>query len=120
MSILDKFNVVKIDIDITVPKAWMDEWVLTRKEWLTKFGIGVKEVIIRPSSKKGYHVWIHLTDYLSYNELEFVKFLCGDDCNRIWFHRQRTGFPSRRFFDLLFSEKLRVLRKEDISNNAAT
>lgn len=104
----DMYSIIKLDIDITVPDTWLKSWIKSRKRLLADLDKNAKEVYVRASVKKGYHIWIHLEKPVTYLEMEFLQFMLGNDYNRIWFHRQRRGFPHRRQFDLLFSEKIQL------------
>ena len=99
------YQVLKLDLDITVKDDWLRYWIYTRVRMLDELGVEVTDTIIRPSSKKGYHVWFHLKTPISYDKIGYLRFLCGDDYTRLWFHQQRKGFKNRKYFDLLFSEK---------------
>jgi len=104
----ERYQVLKIDLDIKVRESWLKYWVYTRVQILNQNGIEVTNVITRKSARRGYHIWFHLRNSITYDQVEYYRFLCGDDTSRIWFHRQRRGFVNRKFFDLLFSEKKRI------------
>jgi hypothetical protein len=115
---LDKYSVLKIDLDLDIRQDWLAKWILSRIRIIEDTGNKVLQVICRYSSRRGFHIWFHLRYGIDYDQKEYLQFMCGDDFSRVWFHRQRRGFKNRRYFDLLFSDKVRLLEKVDESNHA--
>lgn len=102
---LDKYQVVKVDLDIQPPDDWLQEWIETRKNIIFSEGYEVTKVRYTPS-KKGIHFWFHLDAEVNYDTLMKLQFLCGDDHARVWFGLQRRGFTKfRGLFNILFNRK---------------
>ena len=57
-------RLLKIDLDITVDKAWLKHYRRIAKLVLTFFGLKATVIRIVASRRKGYHVSIHLDKFV--------------------------------------------------------
>jgi len=106
------YNIAKVDLDIAPPDDWLKDWIETRKEILSYFGLEAVKIRIA-STKRGLHFWFHLDRGVDFETLMKIQFLLGDDHSRVYFSRQRLGFKRfRDKFNILFSEKIEVNRKD--------
>lgn len=110
-------DVLKIDIDIKVPEDWIEDWVNSRIAILNSYFDSevVHEVIVKPSSKRGYHAWIHIdAGDPPPGEINKLQWLCGDDETRVSINQRRIdrGVPWEDA-NVLFS---RVLRRKEYKN----
>ena len=102
---LDSYQVVKVDLDMTPPEEWLQDWIWTRKQIINTTGLYVTKVRMHPS-RKGLHFWFHLNKPVDYNTEIKLQFLCGDDPHRVYFGIQRRGFTKfRSKFNILFNRK---------------
>jgi len=102
------YNIAKVDLDIAPPDEWLKDWIETRKEILSYFGLEAVKIRIA-STKRGLHFWFHLDRGVDFETLMKLQFLLGDDHSRVYFSRQRLGFKRfRDKFNILFSEKIEV------------
>jgi len=101
----DLTNILKIDIDVKVSREELALWVCTRKLLLKHLGYTCRDVKIT-TSKKGYHVWIHLNEQLTRYEVALVQFLLGDDHARCHFNFMRADLACANKFNILFNYKL--------------
>lgn len=122
---------LKIDIDIDLPRKWLELYIKSRIALLKSIGYTVDKIIYKKSSsKKGYHFWIHLKeDVKDDNELNMLQFLCGDDPVRVKINMIRIKTGHREWnvlFDIVMkkyiSEKCKKCRlrkyfKEMVGNN---
>lgn len=51
--------VFKVDVDLVVPKSWLNLWIKTRKN-LESLGIKVDSININ-ETERGSHAWIHFS-----------------------------------------------------------
>ena len=102
-----KVQVLKIDLDIKPPEDWLNEWLETRRLILFSKGLDVAK-IYRHETERGWHIWIHLSQPISFDEAMKLQFLLGDDHQRVYFTLQRRGFTKfKHLFNILFSKKLK-------------
>lgn len=104
----DKYNVLKVDLDIKPPAEWITEWIETREIILSHFALEVKKVRYVPT-KHGWHFWFHIDLEVNYDSMMMLQFMLGDDHNRCYFGLQRKGFKRfRGLFNLLFDKKRKI------------
>lgn len=98
--------VFKVDVDLVVPKSWLDLWVKTRKAILECLGMKVDKIIVN-ESERGFHAWVHARTKtkLTPTECNFVQWILGDDTGRVRINQRRIylGFDWKKF-NKLFSE----------------
>ncbi|RLE65063.1 MAG: hypothetical protein DRJ47_06105 [Thermoprotei archaeon] len=110
--------VLKIDIDIKVPEEWIDDWIGSRiaiLNWYFDSDEVVQDIVVKPSSKRGYHAWIHLdAGDMPPGEANKLQWLCGDDETRVAINQRRIerGVPWKEA-NVLFS---RVLKRKEYKN----
>ena len=90
--------VLKVDIDIKLPEKWLTHYKLAIGSFFERYTfIKLKDVKIKESSKRGYHIWIHILSSrkLSPEYLNMLQFLCGDDRSRVLINARRIkrGVP---------------------------
>lgn len=116
-------SLIKIDIDVKVPKKWLKEFIETRQLILKKLGYEI-EYITYYKSKHGYHFYFKLKNELkSRKEKVKLQFLLGDDHNRVYFNLLRLKFSeyASAVFDVLFDTfRRRRLRTSDFFTGSFT
>lgn len=92
--------ILKIDVDLTLPKRWLSLWKRTRIVMLEELGFTVTDFIVKPSpSKRGIHAWIHLLSpkRITTQTHNMYQFLCGDDVVRVKINMNRTKYGIRKW-----------------------
>lgn len=94
--------ILKLDVDIKVPKKWIELWKKTRIAILESLGYKVEKIIIHPSSKRGFHGWIYIKEKTTDKETNMLQWLLGDDTTRVFINmlRIKRGFI---YWNKLFS-----------------
>jgi hypothetical protein len=98
-------STLKIDIDVKVAKEELQLWICTRKLLLKHLGYTVNKVRVA-SSRKGYHIWIHVNEELTRYEVALLQFLLGDDHRRCYYNFIRCDLKHANKFNILFNRKL--------------
>lgn len=88
-------TVFKIDLDIKIPKSWMENFIKTRKAIVRSMDFKPIHVIV-DETHRGYHVYVHAkTPKLTPTECNMLQFLLGDDKSRVIINQRRIkrGVP---------------------------
>lgn len=110
-------SVLKIDLDVKMPKRWLKLWEKSRKGLLASIGLRLVNIITKPSSRRGYHVWLHIESdkRLSDRDLNHLQLLCGDDTGRVLIAARRIRRKIKNW-DKLFDHT--IWRREHNCNCA--
>ena len=109
LGVTMKKYVLKVDVDLKLPKKWIELFKKSRKGMLESLGFKVTDIVIHPSSRRGFHAWFHIESKKPLNpkDLAYLQFLCGDDKGRfllnLW--RIKRGISWKRA-NKMFSEVL--------------
>ncbi|MGC8608153.1 MAG: hypothetical protein ACP5L5_11410 [Vulcanisaeta sp.] len=107
----DSYSVIKLDIDFKVPKWWIAERAEIAKFIVEQY-YGIKVNYVNYArSKHGWHMWVVMAKPIDYCLYGRIKFMLGDDINRVKYHFIREDFTLRDKFDLLFNEKRKYQSK---------
>ena len=106
----ERFNILKVDLDLKVPQKLLQKWINTRKWLLKRLGYTVTKVNYC-ETEKGYHFWFHVKEDLTPQEIAELQFLLGDDHNRARYNFWRLQINTFDKFNLLFNYKKRRNRE---------
>ena len=75
---------LKIDVDLKLPKKWLEMFIKSRKVMLEGLGFEVEEIVER-ETERGHHFWIRINSKkkLSDMDINMLQFLCSDDWGRV-------------------------------------
>jgi hypothetical protein len=97
-------SIAKIDVDIRLDKALLQDFIKTRKAIIETLGLILNSVAYQ-KTKKGYHFWFTIEQELTNKQLCDLQFLLGDDQNRCKFNYLRLEANCFKQFNVLFSWK---------------
>ena len=81
-------RLLKIDLDITVDDSWLQLYRRFAVLILAFFGLKATVIRIAPS-RKGYHVWIYLDNFVPADFANMLQWFLLDDHARVDFDRAR-------------------------------
>jgi hypothetical protein len=91
---------LKLDVDLKVPKEWLEDWLETRRAIYEALGFKILGMVVDKKSERGFHAFVHILSNtkLTPDDLNKLQWLGGDDRGRVLINawRIKRGVPWER------------------------